>query len=290
VGNQSHAVSRAISLGLFDVGEVMVGIDGLDRLSDAADPPGADQSGQSGESGESGWGLEPAPRPRPGLGRVEYERGRPALAVLCGPAGPAIDQVMLTLIRAGLPFVRIHGAVPVAQEHWARWHRGPLTAVLVDPAMEDWTLPDRLDIPAVVVQSTPPDGRLAVAALQRGAYALVWLADVVEDLCPVLSLVAHGYRALSAAYVGELSDWMSSMLTGASASPEAPELTARERDILFSIARGHTVRQTAHALGISAKTVENTQARLFRKLGTRNRSETLTAAYRLGLVDAAPMP
>jgi len=68
----------------------------------------------------------------------------------------------------------------------------------------------------------------------------------------------------------------------------APELTARERDILSSIACGHTIRQTARALGIAAKTVENTQARLFRKLGTRNRAETLAIADGWGLIGRVP--
>jgi NADH-quinone oxidoreductase subunit M len=67
-----------------------------------------------------------------------------------------------------------------------------------------------------------------------------------------------------------------------------PDLTARERDILTSIADGHTVRQTARALGIAAKTVENTQARLFRKLGARNRPGALAAAHALGLLDLIP--
>jgi DNA-binding CsgD family transcriptional regulator len=66
-----------------------------------------------------------------------------------------------------------------------------------------------------------------------------------------------------------------------------PELTAREADILGLLARGQTIRQAARTLGIAAKTVENTQARLYRKLGTRNRAETLAVAYRLGLLDAA---
>jgi DNA-binding CsgD family transcriptional regulator len=68
-------------------------------------------------------------------------------------------------------------------------------------------------------------------------------------------------------------------------APTAPKLTARERDILDLIALGNTIRQTARALGIAAKTVENTQARLFRKLGARNRAETLTIAERWGLID-----
>ena len=73
-------------------------------------------------------------------------------------------------------------------------------------------------------------------------------------------------------------------------SPEMPKLTAREYDILGSIARGHTIRQTARTLGIAAKTVENTQARLFRKLGARNRMEALTIADALGLIDRAAPP
>jgi DNA-binding NarL/FixJ family response regulator len=64
-----------------------------------------------------------------------------------------------------------------------------------------------------------------------------------------------------------------------------PELTARECDILRSIASGHTVRQTARQLGIAEKTVENTQGHLFRKLGARNRAGALSAAHALGLLE-----
>ena len=52
-----------------------------------------------------------------------------------------------------------------------------------------------------------------------------------------------------------------------SAPAGLPELTSRELDILHLIATGQTVRQTARALGIAEKTVENTQSRLYRKLG-----------------------
>lgn len=64
-----------------------------------------------------------------------------------------------------------------------------------------------------------------------------------------------------------------------------PDLTAREFDILRSIAMGHTVRQTARLLAIAEKTVENLQGRLFLKLGTHNRAGAIRAAYTLGLLD-----
>ncbi|SMD21040.1 DNA-binding response regulator, NarL/FixJ family, contains REC and HTH domains [Kibdelosporangium aridum] len=68
---------------------------------------------------------------------------------------------------------------------------------------------------------------------------------------------------------------------------EAPRnLTKRERDILDSIARGESVRQTAQALGIAIKTVQSEQRQLFSKLSARNRPQALTNARGYGLVDS----
>jgi DNA-binding CsgD family transcriptional regulator len=69
-----------------------------------------------------------------------------------------------------------------------------------------------------------------------------------------------------------------------------PELTARESDILRSLALGHSIRQTARSLGIAAKTVENVQTRLFRKLGVRNRSGALAVADAFGLLPPPASP
>lgn len=63
-----------------------------------------------------------------------------------------------------------------------------------------------------------------------------------------------------------------------------PTLTHREHDILASIARGESVRQTASALGIAVKTVESEQRQLFFKLRVHNRAQALSEAQRLGLL------
>jgi DNA-binding CsgD family transcriptional regulator len=44
------------------------------------------------------------------------------------------------------------------------------------------------------------------------------------------------------------------------------------------------VKQTAVALGIAHKTVENLQGRLFAKLGVRNRAQAVLRAHTLGLL------
>ena len=115
--------------------------------------------------------------------------------------------------------------------------------------------------------------------------AVIAADRAAEDLVPALTLAARGYLTIDA---------MAARSVFRASRPAAdgglPELTARECDILHSIAEGHTVRQTARTLGIAAKTVENTQARLFRKLGARNRAAALATAHAIGLLEPGPEP
>jgi two-component system nitrate/nitrite response regulator NarL len=235
VGNQSHAVSRALSLGLVGDG-----------------------------SGDT-W----TPRPDP---------GRPFVVMVRGPAGGCLDEVIVALLEGQIPFAAGRSPHSLSHDHWASWHRGGVVSVLVDPDRDAW----QEAVSAVVVHSTPPELAQTMDAVLHGACAVLSRADVGADLCDVLALVARGYGALNSSHVRVLATWVSALLSRP--CPTVFDLTGRERDILASIACGHTVRQTAQSLGIATKTVENTQTRLFRKLGTHNRSETIVAAYRLGMI------
>ncbi|TCO57022.1 DNA-binding NarL/FixJ family response regulator [Actinocrispum wychmicini] len=93
-------------------------------------------------------------------------------------------------------------------------------------------------------------------------------------------------RTQATAEVGRLGMRLPGQPTGRNG--DTPQnLTRRERDILDSIARGESVRQTAQALGIAVKTVQSEQRQLFSKLGARNRPQALTNARGLGLLDSA---
>jgi DNA-binding NarL/FixJ family response regulator len=122
-------------------------------------------------------------------------------------------------------------------------------------------------------------------ALLRGAVALVTADEVAADLVATLRLSTHGFVTLDAGAGGAL---LEALRVPAVPTPRLPVLTSREGDILRSIADGHTVRRTARVLGIAEKTVENIQARLFRKLGARNRPGALAAAHALGIMPDAP--
>jgi two-component system, NarL family, nitrate/nitrite response regulator NarL len=188
--------------------------------------------------------------------------------VIRGTAGPAWQQVTAVLLAGGLAVssgVTLSGAL----------------VVLVDPAPSDWPA---AGIPAVLVRSEPPSRSEILTALLRGTCAVTTTERITTDLVPACTLAAHGYVTIEA-------DAARSVLDALRAPHCAdPELTSRELDILHLIAGGHTVRQTARALGIAAKTVENTQSRLYRKLGARNRSGALVAAHALGLLEGRDEP
>ncbi len=250
VGSQSHAVAKAIWLGLLQPGP----------------PPAFHRRG-------------------PGPGRDAGEPGRALLAVLIGPPGKSRDEIGQLLISERVPLVIAVKREELLCEHWLGWQRGPVVVVLVDPEPEDWEVTIALGAPTVLIRNRDIPEQFAIAdALARQASAVASRTDVTTGLTPTLNAVAQGLVVMSWGYASALLKWVPSP------DPAMLTLTPRELDILGSIARGHTIRQTARSLGIAAKTVENTQARLFRKLGVRNRMEALTSADALGLIDRAIVP
>jgi DNA-binding NarL/FixJ family response regulator len=250
VGSQSQAVARAIGLGL---------------LHTAQPPsPGGQGTGRPQKTGEP---------------------GQAPLAILLGPPGPARDNVARMLIARRVPLVTAPSGEELRNDHWLSWHRGAMLAVLVDPGPADWAAAASLPAATVLISTGVPDRPALADALGRKATALVAKSDVTAgDLELALAVVAQGLLVMSWQYAEALLQWMSA------SPPTAPQLTARERDILGSIASGHSIRQTARTLGIATKTVENIQARLFRKLGARNRMDALTIADGWGLVERAVLP
>jgi DNA-binding NarL/FixJ family response regulator len=232
-------------------------------------------------------GLLPTAADTDATGRpaVSDRTPHPVVALLCGRPGPLADQVAELLLASQIPLIVDHSNRQLVADHPARHNRGTVIVVLVDPEPADWSVP--LDLPSriVVVHSEALGQAAMVDAVLRGADALVsgeWLA---ETLVPAFRMVEAGYLLINAEqarkFIGAGYARRSRM------SPFAPiELTRRERQILDSIDRGHSVKQTARVLGISVKTVESLQSRLFRKLGIRNRAEALVVAYGLGLVPA----
>ncbi|MFI0374194.1 LuxR C-terminal-related transcriptional regulator [Actinomadura sp. 1N219] len=211
--------------------------------------------------------LQTPPYTGPAPGRP----GRSLVVVVIGTGCDVRHSVVLTLIRHAVPVLVLGPDIPSEEDELIRLRNGAI-AVLVDGTAADWRATRLLGTRTVVVIS-PYEHATIAGELLRGADAVVGAHDVSEQLTHVIALAAQSYATSEAARA-----------TPARSHVIRSDITPRELDILRSIALGHSVRQTAAALGITSKTVENTQARLFRKLSVRNRAEALAVAYSLGLV------
>ncbi|GAB3494973.1 helix-turn-helix domain-containing protein [Amycolatopsis cihanbeyliensis] len=183
--------------------------------------------------------------------------GPAAEGLFGGPPGALHDEVARVLSTHGIAA------------------RPPVT-ILVEPTESCWRAAEQQAAPIIVIDPAFR-GRNAVAgALLRGASATLTGDRLAERLPAAIALTAAGYLVAT-------GDPVRALL--AESYPAAPTtLTPRERDVLDSISRGHSVRQTAHELGITIKTVQSIQRQLFSKLRVHNRTAALELARRLGLV------
>ncbi len=67
------------------------------------------------------------------------------------------------------------------------------------------------------------------------------------------------------------------------AASRVEQLTPRETELLIYLARGLSTKQLAHAMGISAKTVDNHKVHLMNKLAIHDRVELARFAFREGI-------
>jgi DNA-binding NarL/FixJ family response regulator len=158
----------------------------------------------------------------------------------------------------------------------------PAVAVLIEPTADDWRLARSRDVPIVLVTGDELTGTELLDAVRRGADAMLHSGSRPAALVDAAKTVVGGGGVLDAEQTRAV---MVAVRLGL--SQPAVRLTPREVDIIKSIGRGDAVKQTARALGISAKTVENLQSRLFRKLEVRNRAQAVARAHALALLAPA---
>ncbi|WNH48954.1 MULTISPECIES: response regulator transcription factor [Stenotrophomonas] len=125
----------------------------------------------------------------------------------------------------------------------------------------------------VVILTTYRGDANAREALAAGACGYLLKSSLRGELIDAVRRVAQGKRCLSA----EISEEIAQHL-----GEEA--LTARELSILSALAQGWENKRIANTLGISAETVKSHLARIFEKIGARNRTEAIHIALRRGLV------
>ena len=188
---------------------------------------------------------------------------------MLGPDGLAIEVFRDLLLSGGVSIVdvNVEGAVSVD------------VAVLVEPQPEHWATARRLGLPILLVLGEEAGDAHVVDAVLAGADAVVHPDTLPATFFGLLGAVGSGGSVLLPTQTRIVAE----VARAAAGRPEVT-LSRREAEIVASIAEGKAVKQTARDLGISAKTVENLQGRLFRKLGVRNRAQAVARAHGLGLL------
>jgi DNA-binding NarL/FixJ family response regulator len=146
-------------------------------------------------------------------------------------------------------------------------------AVVADPA---------LDACRIVLLTTFADDGYLVEAARAGASGYLLKSMPPADIRSGLHIVVRGGTALAPALVGRLLAEYAGRRVAA--DPVLERLIVRESDVLHLIARGRSNQEIAAELFVSEGTVKTHVAAILRKLGLRDRTQAVVAAYELGLV------
>ena len=138
----------------------------------------------------------------------------------------------------------------------------------------------------ILVLSARSDDTAVFESVRAGADGFLNKGDGVRMIADALERVARGETVISAeqrrAAVSELGRLARRSRDEASAKAV---LTDRELEILEYLAVGLTVKQVATRIGLSPRTVDTHIAKLYRKLGVKNRVQAISRATSLRLID-----
>jgi DNA-binding NarL/FixJ family response regulator len=183
----------------------------------------------------------------------------------------------LRLLLQSEPEVEIVAETDRADELPALLEKTPCDQLLLDLQMERNALADidalakRVPVIVLTASEVPAD---AVAAIRKGARAVVFKRFAVDNLMDAIRMVASGNVWLPAS----LQTQMAARLR----SPGAMTLSPREEEIVRYVGQGLRNAEIAKTLAISEETVKTHLSKIFRKIGVRDRLELALHATRVG--------
>lgn len=130
----------------------------------------------------------------------------------------------------------------------------------------------------VVILTASEEGIDVVGAMGEGAVGFVTKETSPADLIAIINDVQKGETYLS---TRSMAGWLTTLNNTGKADANrslVAALSEQERAVLLSIARGNSNGEAAERLGISTATVKYHLARIFVKLGVRNRVEAAVFA------------
>jgi DNA-binding NarL/FixJ family response regulator len=143
----------------------------------------------------------------------------------------------------------------------------------------------RENAPKVILLTTFDLDEYAFAGLRAGASGFLLKDASADEVLHAIRAVHAGDAVLAPSTTRRMLEHLATVRTAArNASPLLERLTARERDVLMEIARGHSNAETARRLFLSEATVKTHVGHLLAKLEIRDRVQAVIFAYENGLV------
>jgi DNA-binding NarL/FixJ family response regulator len=143
----------------------------------------------------------------------------------------------------------------------------------------------------VLILGESDDDEKIFSSLRAGASGFLVRDAEPAELMQGIRMVAAGEAALSPSSVRRVIDELAAQPEPLGASSELlDELTARELEVLKTLARGLSNAEIAEELVVSETTVKTHVARVLMKLGLRDRVQAVVVAYESGIAVPAGRP
>jgi DNA-binding NarL/FixJ family response regulator len=142
----------------------------------------------------------------------------------------------------------------------------------------------------VVMLTMHSDQDIVANAIRAGASGYLTKDCTSEELVGAIQAVAGGDTVLSPELAGAMLQEVQKLGKAASQLPAEPIITKREEEVLQLIADGLSTPEVAERLYISLKTVKNHLASIYQKLDSRDRTQAVVRAVRMGIIRIDPEP
>ncbi|MFE1886294.1 response regulator [Streptomyces diastatochromogenes] len=215
------------------------------------------------------------------------------IRVLVADDHPVVRRGMTALL-ASLDGVEVVAEAATGEEALREAQLSRPDVVVMDvqmPAMDGIEATRRLAalLPgvAVMVVTMFEDDETVVSAMRAGARGYLLKGAQQEEILTTIRSVAAGQFVMGPGVAARLLGHLDPAPPPTPAVP-FPELTAREREVLDRIARGHGNARVAADLELAPKTVANHLSAIFTKLGVSGRTEAVILAREHGLGGGTP--
>ena len=133
----------------------------------------------------------------------------------------------------------------------------------------------------IIVLTMNEDAEIAAETLQKWASGYLLKKSAGSELLKAVRDVLLGLKYVTPAMKTELEE----MAAREPRSESSRVLTARQREVLQLLAEGHTMKEAAAILHVTARTVAFHKYRIMREFGLENNSELLRFAMKQKVVN-----